>query len=116
MARKVDDRETMAVFVPRGMAGDKTILEGNRRWLSRADMHRKIGHRIRTVLAEACSWNGDEPPDDHRFVVFSVDPAEDVNVFIQFWSEPNDVVEWEVSSGEFHEPTAAWMPNTSRRS
>jgi hypothetical protein len=111
VARKVDDQETMAVFVPRGMVGDKTILEGNRRRLSRADMHRKIGHRIRAVLAEACSWKGDEPPGDHRFVVFSVDPAEDVNVFIQFWSEPNDVVDWEVSSGEFHEPTAAWMPD-----
>ena len=111
MARKVDDQETMAVFVPRGMTGDKIILEGNRRRLSRADMHRKIGHRIRAVLAEACSWKGDEPPGDHRFVIFSMDPAEDVNVFIQFWSEPNDVVDWEVSSGEFHGPTAAWMPD-----
>lgn len=111
MARKVDDQETMAVFVPRGMVGDKTILEGNRRRLSRADMHRKIGHRIRAVLAEACSWKGDEPPGDHRILALTINPTEGVQVYVQFWSEPDDVVEWEVSSGEFDEPTAAWMPD-----
>ena len=110
MARKVDDQETIAVFVPRGMVGDKNILAGNKRRLTRAELHRKAGPHIRAILAETCSWTGDEPPGDHRFVTFAVHPTENTEVFVQFWSEPNDVVVWEVTSGEFHDDTAAWLP------
>ncbi|HET6898312.1 MAG TPA: hypothetical protein VFK70_08185, partial [Vicinamibacteria bacterium] len=110
MARKVDDQETMAAFVPRGMVGDKDILAGNKRRLTRAELHRKAGPLIRAILAETCSWTGDEPPGDHRFVTFAINPTENAEMFVQFWSEPNEVVDWEVTSGEFHDDAAAWLP------
>jgi hypothetical protein len=105
-----DDQETIAMFVPRGMAGDQEILAGNKRRLRRSELQRKAAHRVRAILTETCRWTGHEPPGDYRWVTFSVNPTEGVNVYVQFWSEPNDVVLWEVASGEFNEATAAWMP------
>jgi hypothetical protein len=32
-----------------------------------------------------------------------------VQVYLQFWSEPGESVDWEVSSGNWHEPTKAYM-------
>jgi hypothetical protein len=38
---------------------------------------------------------------DHRFVVFSITPERETNLYVQYWSEPNDAVLAEVCSGEW---------------
>jgi hypothetical protein len=102
--------ERSAIFVPSGLAGTRKILAGNKRRLTRAELHQKAGEAIREGVAGACLWPPDARLGDYRFVVFAIMPAKGVDVFVQLWSEPDGPVEWEVSSGQFNDKTAAWMP------
>lgn len=60
---------------------------------------------MKDVLSRVCLWDDDWNVGDYRFCVLSYDLPGEVAVYLQFWSEPGDVVIWEVSSGKWHEPT-----------
>jgi hypothetical protein len=44
---------------------------------------------------------------DFRYVIFSLEPDEETSLYVQFWSEPHEVVSAEVSSGN-------WTPGALR--
>jgi hypothetical protein len=75
----------------------------------RGSLRRALVPKLRDVLARVCLWDDDGAVGDYRFCVFSYHPRPGVQVYLQFWSEPGDVVEWEVSSGNWHQPTKAYM-------
>lgn len=85
------------------------LLPASRKALTRDQLRAALEDRLRDVLARVCLWDEDAPVGDHRFCIFSYEPTKHVNVYLQFWSEPDDVVQWEVSSGNWHEPTKAYM-------
>jgi hypothetical protein len=75
----------------------------------RAALRGALLPRLREVLASVCLWAADSAIGDHAFCVLSYNPRRNVQVYLQLWSEPDDVVMWEVSSGNWHEPTKAYM-------
>ena len=76
---------------------------------TRASLERALLPRIREVLARVCLWDDDAAIGDHAFCIFSYNPRRHVQVYLQFWSEPDAAVQWEVSSGNWHKPTKDYM-------
>ena len=85
------------------------LLPASRTPLSRQRLRAALERKIRQVLARTCLWGDDAAVGDHRFCVFSYDPADGVHVYVQFWTEPGQPVDWEVSSGNWYAPTKAYM-------
>ena len=85
------------------------LFPASRKPLSRDQLRAALDERLRDVLARLCLWDEDAPVGDYRFGILSYEPTKDVSVYLQFWSEPDDAVQWEVSSGNWHEPTKAYM-------
>jgi hypothetical protein len=57
------------------------------------------------LIWATCRWaRGDWTIGDYRFLVFSTNPSKQVNLYVQFWSEPQEPVLWEVSSGRWNPP------------
>jgi hypothetical protein len=85
------------------------LLRASPKDRDRASLRRSLLPRIREVLATVCLWDPDSAIGDHAFCVFSYEPRRHVQVYLQIWSEPDDVVVWEVSSGNWHGPTKDYM-------
>lgn len=97
------------ISIQRHLSATHILLPASRKALTRDQLRSALEDRLRDLLARVCLWDEDAPVGDHRFCILSYAPAKDVGVYIQFWSEPDDVVLWEVSSGNWHEPTKAYM-------
>ena len=95
----------MTHFVP----ATHVLLSASRRPLTLAKLRSGLERKVREILSRTCLWDDDAAVGDHRFCVFSYQPLEGVQVYMQFWSEPGEPVEWEVSSGNWHAPTKPFM-------
>jgi hypothetical protein len=66
----------------------------------------------------ACCWPermaGGWKLGDYRFVVFSLTPERDTNLYVQFWSEPNEAVLAEVCSGEWSPGSVKYVQAAQR--
>jgi hypothetical protein len=85
------------------------LLRASPKDRTRASLRRALLPHIREILARVCLWDDDSAIGDYAFCVFSYRPRRDVDVYLQVWSEPDDVVLWEVSSGNWHAPTKDYM-------
>jgi hypothetical protein len=85
------------------------LLPASRRPLTRPQLRAVLDRKVREILRRTCLWDDDGVVGDHRFCTFSYDPVDGVQVYMQFWSEPGEPVLWEVSSGNWHVPTKAYM-------
>ncbi len=86
------------------------LLRASAKDRDRASLRRALLPRLREVLARVCLWDPDSAIGDHAFCVFSYNPRRHVQVYMQIWSEPDDVVLWEVSSGNWQNaPTKDYM-------
>ncbi len=85
------------------------LLPASKRPRTRAQLTAALEPALKDVLARVCLWGDDWHVGDYRFCVLSFDLPNQVHVFLQFWSEPDDVVFWEVSSGKWDAPTEAYM-------
>jgi hypothetical protein len=94
---------------------DETIFPAQSRPLSRAALHAALDPIIRAWLRATCDWSEGGGIGDYRFVSISTEVAPDTHVYIQFWSEPDDVVLWEVSSGRWNPPTDKWLAGERSR-
>lgn len=101
-------KRSPAINVPRGESDERTIFAGTGTPLTQAQLHRQLDPIVRAWLTSACAWTGDEF-GDYRFLIFWTDPAPGVQVYVQFWSEPNMPLLCEVSSGKAHRPSEAWL-------
>lgn len=101
-------------LIDKGEELDAVILRPVRRALSRGALQSALGPAVRAWLRAACMWD-DLEIGDYRFVVFSFSPAPNVQVFVQFWSEPLEPVKWSESSGRWHAPRQKWLAGRDRR-
>ncbi len=84
------------------------LLEGGDADLSLEDIVARCGQRVCELVEEACRWRrnvvGREgrawKPGDHNILVFETTAAVDAELFVQFWSEPLEPIEWQVCSGQ----------------
>jgi hypothetical protein len=72
---------------------------------------KKLVPMVATRVWDTCRWEG-APGDgwnigDYRWLILSAEPEPDASIYIQFWSEPHEPVQAEVSSGE-------WSPGTRK--
>jgi hypothetical protein len=88
---------------------EHVLLRASPKDRDRASLRRALLPRMREVLARVCLWDPDSAIGDYAFCVFSYNPRRQVQVYLQIWSEPDDVVVWEVSSGNWHAPTKDYM-------
>jgi hypothetical protein len=93
----------------RGDVLETTIFPARRKALSREDLQRALAPIVARWIRATCVWNRDAIIGDYRFVVFSIDVAPDVRVYVQFWAEPGEPVLWEVSSGHWNPPADQWL-------
>ena len=68
------------------------VLPASRRPLTREDLHHLAAPRVLEILRETCTWTDAGPVGDSRYAVFSFEAAEDLEVCLQVWSQPHDVV------------------------
>ena len=94
--------------IEKGRAVERIIFKPRRRLMTRAALHRALDRVIGEWLTAACAWD-DLAIGDHRFVIFSTDVRRDTHVYVQFWSEPMELVLWEVSSGNWNPPADVWL-------
>ena len=80
------------------------ILRPRKRPLSRAGLQARAGEAVTDLIWAVCRWGRGWTLGEYRFVVFSTDPSEGVNLYVQFWSEPQEEVCWEVCSGKWNPP------------
>jgi hypothetical protein len=90
----------------RGADGERDVvlLEAGDRDLSLDEIAARSEERVRQLVAQACRWrpNGHGRgwrPGDYNILIFETTVGVDAELYVQFWSEPKEPVEWEVSSG-----------------
>ena len=83
--------------------------------MTRAELARRLTPLLSRWIAAACLWDDTGAIGDRRFLVFSIDPAPEVQVYVQFWSEPGEPVLWEVSSGRWNPPADQWLAGERSR-
>lgn len=98
-----------APILERGDHVEATIFSARKKPMSPAELRRSLGPAVAAWIRSACIWDGDWAIGDHRFVVFAIDVAPRVQVYVQFWSEPEEPVSWEVSSGRWNPPADKWL-------
>ena len=85
------------------------ILRARKRPLSKGALHARAHETVTDLIWATCRWGRDWTLGDYRFLVLSTNPSEGVELYVQFWSEPQEIVCWEVSSGHWHGPTKKAM-------
>ena len=85
------------------------LLPASKRLQTRARLMKALVPKVKTLLTEVCLWDDEWEVGDYRFCVVSYDLPGDVHVFFQFWSEPDDAVMWEISSGKWYPPTEPYI-------
>jgi hypothetical protein len=85
------------------------LLPASKRPQTRAQLMKALVPKVKTLFTEVCLWDDEWEVGDYRFCVISYDLPGDVHVFFQFWSEPDDAVMWEISSGKWYPPTEPYI-------
>jgi hypothetical protein len=105
--RRKDTKTTRAldVVIPPGADGTFQVLRSRKRPLTRAALQALAGKAVAELIWATCRWRHSEwTLGDFRFLVFSTNPSRRVQLYIQFWSEPEEEVCWEVCSGKWNPP------------
>lgn len=88
----------------------KTILAQRTRSMTRQELHSALDGPVSAWADAACALsNAGWSLGGYRFVVFSTDVSARVQVYVQLWSEPLELVSWEVSSGRWNPPADKWL-------
>lgn len=85
------------------------LLRASKRPRTRAQLTAALEAALKQVLGRVCLWDDGWDVGDYRFCIVSYNLPGDVHIFLQFWSEPEDVVLWEVSSGKWNPPTEVYL-------
>jgi hypothetical protein len=93
----------------RGDVLETTIFSARGKPMSRENLQRALTPVVARWLRATCVWKSGTIIGDYRFVVFSIAITPDVQVYVQFWSEPGEPVIWEVSSGHWNPPADKWL-------
>jgi len=105
--RTKDTKTTRApdVVIPPGAAGTFQVLQSRKRPATRAALQALAGKAVAELIWATCRWRHSEwTLGDFRFLVFSTNQSRRVQLYIQFWSEPEEEVCWEVCSGKWNPP------------
>jgi hypothetical protein len=96
-------------ILERGQTLNDIVFPGAKKEMSRAELRRALGPVLARWITSTCLWDDTAAIGDHRYVVFAIDVAPKVQVYVQFWSEPAEPVVWEVSSGRWNPPADKWL-------
>jgi len=107
MSSAVDEEAVVALVIEGEEAGSEVILKGGGKPLASVDaLCDACLPALTASLWQTCCW-----PDAHtnhwtigdfRFLVLEFQPSRTACLYIQFWSEPDESVLMEVSSGNWN--------------
>jgi hypothetical protein len=92
-----------------------TLFRGGKRPMTAAELRRQLAPVLAQWILATCRWDETAALGDYRFLVFSIDVAPKVQVYVQFWSEPGSTVAWEVSSGKGSPQAEKWLAGDRSR-
>jgi hypothetical protein len=93
------------LVIPPDASATFEILRARKRPLSRAALHERAHEAVTDLIWATSRWGRSTwTLGDYRFLVFSTSPSDKVQLYVQFWSEPQEPVLWEVSSGRWNPP------------
>ena len=95
------------------------LFEGGREKLTLAGLEKRCLARVATLVAEAATWPLDGYRNswrigDFNILIFETTVAPNAELYVQFWSEPNGPVDWEVSSGHLNTPLRKFIGKRAR--
>ncbi|MBA2602777.1 MAG: hypothetical protein H0U94_04250, partial [Acidobacteria bacterium] len=68
----------------RGDRLEAIVLPARKKELSRAELQRALAPIVATWLKATCLWDDTSAIGDHRFLVFAINVAPNVQVYVQF--------------------------------
>jgi hypothetical protein len=86
-----------------------TLFRGAKQPMTAAELKRTLAPVLAQWIRATCRWDDTAALGDYRFLVFSIDVAPKVQVYVQFWSEPGSAVACEVSSGKGSAQAEKWL-------
>lgn len=108
MSRPVRNRTKREVLLP----GDGPPVE------TLAALCRACQPALAARLWATCRWPGTLGEDwdlgDFNYLVLSATPEADCSLFVQFWSEPLEPAQVEVTSGEWNPGAVKYLPDAAR--
>jgi hypothetical protein len=102
-------KASMVPVIARDETVEGVLYRGTKKPKTRAELQRALAPIVAGWIEATCRWDDGPAISDHRFVIFSVDIAPKVHVYIQLWSAPDEPVIWEVSSGRWNPPADKWL-------
>jgi hypothetical protein len=95
---------TPRLVIPPNTDATFEILRRRKRPLSKPGLQARAHEAVTELIWATCRWSRGWTLGEYRFLVFSTSPSDKVQLYVQFWSEPQEAVLWEVSSGRWNPP------------
>lgn len=105
MTRKIDERYGVPPL--RQETFERVLLAGGREKLTLGQLEKRCLARLTRLVADTTIWPSDGYRQswrigDFNILIVETTVAPKAELYVQFWSEPNGPVDWEVSSGNWN--------------
>ncbi len=117
MRTKIDDRYGVPPL--RHAEFERVLLPGGRERLTLSQIEKRCLARLTGLVAETAIWPSDGYREswrvgDFNILIVETTVAPDAALYVQFWSEPNGPVDWEVSSGHCNPGARKYITKRTR--
>ncbi len=98
---------------------ERLLLPGGREKLTLAQLERRSLARVTTLVADTAIWPAGGFGEswrigDFNILIIETTAAPEAGLYVQFWSEPNGPVDWEVSSGHLNSALRRFITTRAR--
>jgi hypothetical protein len=117
MTRKIDERYGVPPL--RQEKFERVLLAGGREQLTLAQIEKRCLARLARLVADTALWPSDGYREswrvgDFNILIVETTVAPNAELYVQFWSEPNGPVDWEVSSGNWNPGARKYITKRTR--
>lgn len=98
---------------------ERILVSGDRQELTLEELEKRCLARLTALVSEAAIWPSGGYRESWRIGDFNVlivetTVAPNASLYVQFWSEPNQPVDWEVSSGNLNPGAQKYITEQAR--
>ncbi len=117
MTTKMDDRYGVPPL--RQARFERVLIAGHAGAMTPAQVEKRCLARLTGLIQETAAWAPGGFREswrlgDFNILIVETTVAPGAELYVQFWSEPNDVVAWEVSSGHLNPPLRKFVTARAR--
>jgi hypothetical protein len=108
------------LLAPRSQNIERVLVPAGKASLTLEALERRCLARLTRMLAAAAIWPTDDygtgwKLGDFNILIVETTVAPDAALYVQFWSEPEQPVAWEVSSGRWNPPARRFITARAKR-